>query len=85
MTMNSLADFRRLAVVGARFLRTFPGSETPPVIREITHRQSNAVCFGAEKSWFHFPKASGLRFENGVMQWVRDDGCVLITLEHIAA
>jgi len=43
--LKNLADFKRRAVPGARFLRSFPGRDTPSRIVTIAHAQSNAVVF----------------------------------------
>jgi hypothetical protein len=70
--MNSMADFKRIAVVGAQFERTFIGSDVPNSIRTVNHVESNAVTFRADpgnpsaapcnRSWFYFPKAKDCRF-----------------------
>jgi hypothetical protein len=83
--MKTLADFKRVAVVGACFERSFPPRpDIPPAIREVTHRQSNAVCLGQERAWFHFPKASDLLFENGMMIILDIDAKPRLTLRHIS-
>jgi len=43
--LQSLADFKRFARPGARFLRRFPDSETRSRIVTVAHVQSNAVAF----------------------------------------
>jgi hypothetical protein len=43
--LKTLADFKRRAVPGARFLRSFPGRETPSRIVTVAYAQSNAVVF----------------------------------------
>jgi hypothetical protein len=43
--LKSLADFKRRAVPGSRFLRSFPGRDTPSRIVTVAHAQSNAVVF----------------------------------------
>jgi hypothetical protein len=43
--LKNLADFKRRAVPGARFLRSFPGRETPSRIVTVAFAQSNAVVF----------------------------------------
>ena len=43
--LKNLADFKRRAVPGARFLRCFPGRETPSRIVTVAYAQSNAVVF----------------------------------------
>ena len=79
--MQTFADFKRLAQVGAQFERTFMGN--PPkgqeatAIRTVNHVQSNAIAFRADESnsssepsnraWFYFPKAGAYRLENGLL------------------
>lgn len=84
--MRTLADFKRRAVPGAQFIRSFPGQAKEPRLVTVAHAQTNAVVFPpagcqatpeilahiAENpqgrgSWFHFPKASHCRFEDGEM------------------
>ena len=43
--LKNLADFKRRAVPGARFLRSFPGRDTPSRIVTVAYAQSNAVVF----------------------------------------
>ena len=43
--MHSLAEFKRRARPGARFLRRFPGMDLRPRCVTVAHAQSNAVVF----------------------------------------
>ena len=43
--LKNLADFKRRAVPGARFLRSFPGRDAPSRIVTVAYAQSNAVVF----------------------------------------
>lgn len=43
--LQSLADFKRFAKPGARFLRRFPGADTKSRIVTVAHTQSNAIVF----------------------------------------
>ena len=43
--MQNLAEFKRLAKPGARFLRRFPGQDIAPRLVTVAHAQSNAVAF----------------------------------------
>ena len=43
--LQSLADFKRYAKPGTRFLRRFPGADTKPHIVTVAYAQSNAVAF----------------------------------------
>jgi hypothetical protein len=43
--MQNLADFKRRAKPGARFLRTFPGQAVKPRIVTVAYVQSNAAVF----------------------------------------
>ncbi len=43
--MQTLADFKRLAKPGARFLRRFPGMNVESRLVTVAHAQSNAVVF----------------------------------------
>jgi hypothetical protein len=43
--MNSMADFKRLAIVGAQFERCFSDNTAPAAIRTVNHVQSNAITF----------------------------------------
>jgi hypothetical protein len=45
--LRSLADFKRRARPGARFLRHFPKGDAKPRIVTVAHAQSNAVAFPA--------------------------------------
>ena len=97
--MKSLADFKRLAVTGALFERSFPnnvrvsdGKTLPPSLRKVSHVQSNAVAFvepheedGQQRSWFYFPKTKRLRFDDGVMTLLYDDGTPCLTLKHVGS
>jgi hypothetical protein len=91
--MNSMADFKRLAIIGAQFERTFIGSDVPTSIRTVNHVQSNAVTFRADpdnpsaahcnQSWFYFPKAKDCRFENGDLIVLDLQGNPRLTLRYI--
>lgn len=88
LSMKTLADFKKLARPGARFLRSFPGSEVPSRIVMVAVVRSNALVFppgnasvehirsNPEKhgSWFYFPKARNCRFENGAIVVMDDLG-----------
>lgn len=43
--LKSLADFKRRAQVGARFVRSFPGQEVQGRIVTVAYVQSNAIVF----------------------------------------
>ena len=43
--MQSLAEFKRRARPGARFLRRFPGADIKPRFVTVAHAQTNAVVF----------------------------------------
>ena len=43
--LHSLADFKRCARPGARFLRRFPEDDVKPRVVTVAHAQSNAVAF----------------------------------------
>lgn len=43
--MQTLADFKRRAKPGARFLRSFPGQTVEPRTVTVAYTQSNAVVF----------------------------------------
>ena len=45
LVLQSLADFKRFAKPGARFLRRFPNASAKPRIVTVAHVQSNAVAF----------------------------------------
>jgi|GEM_PF-6833004 len=96
--MQSLSDFKRKAVVGAKFIRRFPENPTiPERIAAVAHRQSNAVVFPIGNTtieqvkenphqsgcWFYFPKAGNCFFENGVMTVKNDFGSALLSYEFI--
>ena len=89
--MKSLADFKRLAKEGALFERTFlDGTNIPPKIRKVAHVQSNALTFvephqtdRSHMAWFYFPKTKYLRFQNGVMTILTDDGTPRMMLKHL--
>ena len=44
-SLQSLADFKRFAKPGARFLRRFPDAGAKPRIVTVAYAQSNAVAF----------------------------------------
>lgn len=94
--MTSLAQFKRLAVVGARFERVFvdgDGQPTASATLIVNHVQSNAVAFRADpddasteyanRSWFWFPKGKRVRFEEGRMILLDLDGNPRMTLEYL--
>lgn len=43
--MRTLADFKRRAVLGAQFVRSFPGQAKEPRLVTVAHVQTNAVVF----------------------------------------
>ena len=45
MPMQSLADFKRRAKPGAKFIRRLPGTDIKPRLVTVAHAQSNAVAF----------------------------------------
>ena len=49
-SLQSLADFKRFARPGARFLRRFPDAGAKPRIVTVAHAQSNAVAFPTGKA-----------------------------------
>jgi hypothetical protein len=91
--MNSMADFKRLAVVGGQFERAFIDSNVPTSIRTVNHVQSNAVTFRADpgnpsaapcnRSWFYFPKAKDCRFEDDTLVVLDLDGNPRLTLRYL--
>lgn len=96
--MKSLADFKRKAIVGSRFLRRL--RDCPDRIVTVAYVQSNAVVFIPRDgkmervqenphrygSWWRFPKASECRFENGELIWIHpEDGLEYIAFKPIDA
>lgn len=65
--MKTLSDFKRLAQIGVTFTAFWPCKENITRTRQVTNRQTNAVIFGTEKSYFYFPKTDNLSFIDGVM------------------
>jgi hypothetical protein len=94
--IRSLADFKRRAQPGARFLRTLPGTGSTRVIT-VAYVQSNAVVFPVGKatesemqrlsgnpgsgSWFWFPKAARCSFKDGEMTVANDRGQPIIAFK----
>jgi hypothetical protein len=97
--ITSLAQFKKLAVIGARFERVFAAGDSPrgkpatPAVRIVNYTQSNAVAFrvnpdnpsaeNSNRSWFYFPKAKNARFENGKLVTLGLDGQPILTLEYL--
>lgn len=95
--MKSFAEFKRLAVVGAKFERTFigytPKDADQTAIRTVNHVQSNAIAFRADednestergnRAWFWFPKAGNYKIENGILVLLDMEGKPRMTLRPV--
>ena len=99
--MKTLAEFKRLAVIGACFRRTFVdniganGKEAPPMLRIVNHAQCNAVAFRVDnnnpstqnnnRAWLYLDEPRYRRFEDGKLVFLSHDGSPRMIIEYLGS